>query len=107
VAPERQSNIDAHIRSRIQAELEHLRKEEEHVRREIESTLEKENLDRERAMAGIPESEATVGTLNSSTALSEDLEHIRSKIDRYHPRKRLELFPQVKSAGKTVLSCYK
>jgi MICOS complex subunit MIC19 len=107
VAPERQSSIDAHIRSRIQVELEHLRKEEEHVRREIESTLEKENLDRERAMAGVPESEATVGTLKSSTALSEDLEQIRSKIDRFHPRKRLELFPHVKSAGETVLSCYK
>jgi len=91
----------------MQAELEHLRKEEEHVRREIESALEKENLDRERTMVGISESESTVGTLKSSTALSEDLEQIRSKIDRFHPRKRLELFPQVKSSSETVLFCYK
>jgi len=107
VVPERQLSIDAHIRSRMQAELDHLRKEEEHVRREIESALEKENLDRERTLLGSSESESAAGTLKSSAVLSEDLEQIRSKIDRSHPRKRLELFPQVKSAGETVLFCYK
>jgi len=51
-APERQSIIDAHIRARIHDELEHLKKEEEIVRQEIERALERENLDREKAMAG-------------------------------------------------------
>ena len=34
--PERQSSIDAHVRSRIQAELARLREEEEQVKQEIE-----------------------------------------------------------------------
>ncbi|KAJ3514577.1 hypothetical protein NMY22_g14686 [Coprinellus aureogranulatus] len=50
--PQRQSVIDAHIRARIQGELERLKKEEEDVRHQIEAALEKENLDRERSMAG-------------------------------------------------------
>ncbi|KAJ7433939.1 hypothetical protein FB451DRAFT_1419344 [Mycena latifolia] len=45
----RQQSIDAHIRARIQAELTHLRAEEQAVRDQIHAALEKENLDRERA----------------------------------------------------------
>ncbi|KAF8623939.1 hypothetical protein AX15_006105 [Amanita polypyramis BW_CC] len=107
VVPERQSNLDAHIRSRIQAELEHLRKEEEHVRQEIESALEKENLDRERAMITSQEGEVATGAVKSSTVLFEDLEQIRSKVDRFHARKRLDFFPQVRSTNEALLSCYR
>ena len=109
VIPERQSSLDAHIRSRIHAELEHLRKEEEHVRQEIESALEKENLDRESAMVGMlsQKDETATGTIKTSIALFEDLEQIRSKIERFHARKRLDLFPEVRSTSEAVLSCYR
>jgi altered-inheritance-of-mitochondria protein 13 len=65
-------------------------------------------LDRERALAGIQEeSEAASGAVRSSAALSEDLEQIRSKIDRFQTRKRLETFPGVAGASETVLACYR
>lgn len=108
--PERQSSIDAHIRSRIQAELEHLRQEEEDVKQEIERALEKENLDRERSMAG-EESEAgedgSAGKVRSSAALLGDLEELREKVDRFQSRKALGEFPEVQAASEAVVSCYK
>lgn len=106
--PERQSTLDAHIRSRIQSELEHLRKEEENVRQEIEKALEKENLDRERTMAGTAsETEGdALGDVKSSAALVGDLEEIRSKVDRFQTRRDLSAFPAVKADGEAVISCY-
>ncbi|KAF8633758.1 hypothetical protein AX17_004412 [Amanita inopinata Kibby_2008] len=107
--PERQSNVDTHIRSRIHAEMEHLRREEEHVRQQIESALEKENLDRERAMAtdAMTQNEITTEAIRSSAVVSEDLEYIQSKIDRFQARKRSQQLAAVKSASEAVLSCYR
>lgn len=103
--PERQSSIDAQIRARIQSELARLRAEEEEVKAEIEHALEKENLDRERAMAGAEGDEA--GTVKSSTALLGDLEELRSKVDRFKTRRELEDYAQVQAKGEAVVSCYK
>lgn len=102
--PERQSTLDAHIRSRIQAELVQLRKEEENVRQQIESALEKENLDRERAMAQDADES---GGVKSSAALLGDLEEIQSKIDRFKSRKNLADFPALKEHQQAVIACYK
>lgn len=101
--PERQLSLDNHIRSRIQAELESLRAEEEKVQQEIHRALEKENLERESNVDdGIPLGEAK----NSSTLIG-NLEEIRAKVDRYQTRRQLSDFPLVKEAGEEVVSCYK
>ena len=106
--PERQSTLDAHIRSRIQSELEHLKQEEEYVRQEIERALEKENLDRERSMAGeASEGGDAIGSIKSSALLMGDLEEIRSKVDKYQAKRDLSKFPDVKASGDAVASCYK
>jgi altered-inheritance-of-mitochondria protein 13 len=47
----RQATLDSHIRARIAAELERLQAEEQNVRQQIETALERENLDRETALA--------------------------------------------------------
>ena len=109
VAPERRANLDAHIRSRMQAELEYLRNEEEHVRQEIESALERENLSRERVMAGdvLDDNTNATGAIRSSVALLGDLDQIRSKVDRFHARKKLEEFSKVETTNGDVISCYK
>ena len=106
--PERQSILDAHIRARIQGELERLRKDEEDIRHAIERALEKENLDKERSVAG-EESEGggSSGGLRSSTALLADLEEMRSKIDRYNARRDFSKFPGVKTTGEAVVECYR
>lgn len=113
-SPERQGSIDAQIRSRIQAELQHLRQEEEQVRQEIEHALEKENLDRERAMAGKEsaegaesEGEGEVGRVRSSAALMGDLEEVRQKVERFQTRRALSEFPEVQAKSEAVVNCYK
>ena len=107
--PERQTILDAHIRSRIRNELEHLKKDEEDVRREIESALEKENLDHERAMAG-EASEAdgsSVGDVRSSAALLGDLEDIKVKIEKHQARKEDAAFQEVQTFAQAVTDCYR
>jgi len=111
---ERQSTLDAHVRSRIQAELSRLRQEEEEVKDEIERTLEKENLDRERDMAGeesysdeVEGEESKVGTVKSSAALKGDLEEVRRKVERFQMRRELGDYPELKEKGEALLSCYK
>jgi len=109
-SPERQSTLDTHIRSRIKSELEHLKQEEENVRLEIERALEKENLDRERSMAGEAsegEDGAAAGSVKSSASLMGDLEEIRSKVDKYQAKRDLTEFPDVKENGEAVIACYK
>ena len=108
-SPERQATIDAQIRSRIQTELQHLRQEEEEVREEIERALEKENLDRERAMAG-EESESedgAAGGVKSSAALMGDLEEVRQKVERFQSRRALTEFPEVQARSDAVINCYR
>ncbi|KAJ7470487.1 hypothetical protein FB451DRAFT_1339958 [Mycena latifolia] len=99
--PARQQSIDAHIRARIQAELTHLRAEEQAVRDQIHAALEKENLDRERAMAGDPDS------LKTSAALLEDLDAVRAKVDRFHARRDLADFPALRENSDALVACYK
>lgn len=86
-----------------------MREEEEQVKTEIEHALEKQNLDRERAMAG-EESEAEndgVGGVKSSAAILGDLEEVRRKVEKYHARHNLEGLPEVQAKAEAVASCYK
>ncbi|OSX64719.1 hypothetical protein POSPLADRAFT_1044191 [Postia placenta MAD-698-R-SB12] len=108
--PERQSSIDAHVRSRIHAELARLRDEEAQVKAEIERALEKENLDREREMAGAASAEedgAAAGSVKSSAALMGDLEELRQKVERHHARHEEQDYSTVQAKGDAVVSCYK
>ncbi|KAJ7109104.1 hypothetical protein C8R44DRAFT_801636 [Mycena epipterygia] len=100
-SPARQGTIDAHIRSRIQAELQQLRAEEQSVRDQIHAALEKENLDRERAMAGDPDS------VKTSAALLADLDHVRAKVDRFHARRDLAEYPGLREHSDALVACYK
>ncbi|EPQ58514.1 hypothetical protein GLOTRDRAFT_127009 [Gloeophyllum trabeum ATCC 11539] len=104
--PERQSSLDAHIRSRIQVELARLREEEEHVREEIERALEKENLDRERDMAG-DETDSGVGQVKSTTALLGDVDELRKQVERFHSKKDDDDFVAARLKSEAVVQCYK
>ncbi|OAX40813.1 hypothetical protein K503DRAFT_572772 [Rhizopogon vinicolor AM-OR11-026] len=107
-SPERQSTLDTHVRARIQAELEHLRAEEENVQREIELALERENIDHEMSLTGGESSEEVAqGDIKNSTTLLGDLEEIRNKVDRFQARRQLSDYPAVKQSGETVVLCYK
>lgn len=109
--PERQSALDNHIRSRIRAEIQTLRAEEEKVQQEIQRVLERENLDREIDSVsgdggGVAQGEGEAPPKNSATLIG-DLEEIRAKVDRYQARRQLGDFPSVKEAGEAVVSCYR
>lgn len=107
--PERQSILDAHIRARIHDELEHLKRDEEQVRNEIERALERENLDREKSMAGdASEGDgSSAGDIRNSAALLGDLEEIKSKIEKYQSNKKSSEYPEVEASGSAVAECYK
>ncbi|KAF7338530.1 hypothetical protein MVEN_02079200 [Mycena venus] len=100
-SPARQNTIDTQIRARIQAELEHLRAEDQAVRDQIQAALEKENLDRERTMAGDPDS------VKTSPALLADLEEVRAKVDRFHARRDLSEYPALRETSEALVACYK
>ncbi|KAF8163051.1 hypothetical protein B0H34DRAFT_693927 [Crassisporium funariophilum] len=106
---ERQSILDSHIRARIKDELEHLKKDAEDVRQEIEHALEKENLEREKTMAGDASDGdgGSSGDVRSSPVLLGDLEEIRTKIEKYQSRRKSSEFPEVEAGGEAVLECYK
>jgi len=109
-SPERQSTLDSIVRGRIQSELQRLKQEEEDVRQQIEAALEKENLDKEKSMTEGGEEESpdsTVGKVSSSTALMGDLEEIKGKIDKYHDRRNLDNFPEIRTTAEAVQQCYK
>ena len=107
--PERQTILDAHIRARIHDELEHLRREEEQIRQEIERALERENLDREKALAGeTSEGDGnSAGDIRNSVALLGDVEEIRSKIEMYHSTKKISEYPEVEASSAAVAECYR
>lgn len=75
---------------------------------EIEQALEKENLDKEREMAGeeTGTAEGVTGSLKSSTSLLGDLEDVRQKVERFHKRKDLEESPLLREKGEAVVLCY-
>ena len=110
VPRERQLTLDAHIQQRIQSELSRLHAEEARVREEIELALEKENLDRERGMAGeeaeTGEVAASAGSVKSSAALMGDLEELRQKVEKYRARQDSEELADVRAKGEEVVSCY-
>jgi len=69
----RQGTLDAHIRARISAELERLQAEEQNVRQQIEAALERENLDRETALATADsDSDSELDPNSDSGSSSED-----------------------------------
>lgn len=111
ITPDRQTTLDVHIRSRIQADLQHLREQEVQVQQDIENALERENLERERSMAGeVSErhgDESILGSVKCSAALMGDLEEIRSKVDRFHSRQEIEGIRVVKEKGEAVVACYR
>jgi altered-inheritance-of-mitochondria protein 13 len=109
--PERQMTLDVLIRSRIQTDLQHLREQEDYVRQQIELALEKENLEREKNMAGDASgpdgNEITFGSVKTSAALRGDLEEIRSKVDRFHSRQDFEEIRTVREKGEALVACYR
>ncbi|KAI9510377.1 hypothetical protein F5148DRAFT_976832 [Russula earlei] len=119
VSPARHAILDQDVRAKISAEAARLRGEPDGlaatstsdsdervdiVRREIEAALERENLDRERRMAGSGDAH---GDVKNSTALLGDLEEVRQKVDRYRVRASLTELPEAKEAGEAVVSCYR
>jgi len=107
--PQRQSTLDAHIRSRIQTEISRLREEEQHVKGEIERALEKENLDRERGMVEdeTEDEESGVGHAKSATVLLGDLEELRRQVERFHAKKDDVEFVTAQTRSNAVVQCYK
>lgn len=100
----RQSTLDEHVRSRIQAELSRLQSEEEQVRQQIETALEKENLDKETELANKGAEDGKLTT--SSSALAEELEQVQKRAERFLERKRMDDFPEVKEKQGALLKCY-
>ena len=88
------------------------------MQREVEAALERENLDRERGMAGKSEgaegapgaesggSHAQHGDIKNSIVLLGDLEEVRQKVERYRERVSLTDHLGVKEAREAVASCY-
>ena len=108
-SPGRQASIDAHIRSRIESELARLRNEEEEVRKQIEASLEKENIDSEAAAAGAGEgtdAEGEGGESLHSGLLLGDIEEVRQKIDKFHGKSKGEEDPAT-LAGQALTTCYR
>jgi len=103
VSPARQAALDAGVRAKISAEAARLHEGDDILRREIEAALERENLDRERSMAGDADE---TGNVKNSTTLLGDLEEVRQKVDRYRARASLADHPDVKKASEAVASCY-
>ena len=119
VSPTRHALLDQSVREKISAEAARLRGhtgdanhdggDVDIVRREIEAALERENLDRERGMAGdaTDAADGAHGDVKNSTVLLGDLEEIRQKVDRYRVRASLADHLGVKEAREAVASCYK
>lgn len=106
---ERQSTLDARVRSRIDTELWRLREEEEQVRREIEGALEKENIDHEvhgsTQVANDDSEEGSERVALHSVTLLGDVEEIRQKVDKFHSKHvELDLAAQ---AAQDVVQCYR
>jgi len=99
----RQSTLDEHVRSRIQAELARLQAEEEQVRLQIEAALERENLDKETEIAKGDEDGKKAA---SSSALNDELEEVQKRAERYLARRALDDLPEVKEKQQALVKCY-
>lgn len=125
VSQTRHAILDQSVRAKISAEAARLRGRNDNdnnndnhngegvdiVQREIEAALERENLDRERGMAGDAvaadaDADAAHGDVKNSTVLLGDLEEVRQKVDRYRVRASLADHLGVKEAREAVASCY-
>jgi len=96
----RQVKLDTSIQQKIKSELERLRKEEADVRAEIEKAIEKENLARESKYKGASEGK-------NSNVLRQELDQLRSKIDKYNRQKDISNYAGVKEAQEALVKCYK
>jgi altered-inheritance-of-mitochondria protein 13 len=97
VTPERQATLDGHIRAQIATEVMKLREQEEHVLHQIAVALEKENIDREKALQGA-----------DSSRLRQDLEDTQRRLDAFNGRSRVpKQFPEVESARAALVACYR
>lgn len=72
------------------------------MRQQIESALEKENLDREIELAKKDDEKS----LASSSGLKEELDAVQQRAERYVARKRLDDFPEVKVKQEALLACF-
>ncbi|EST05518.1 Protein of unknown function DUF1690 [Kalmanozyma brasiliensis GHG001] len=96
----RQAKLDTSIQAKIKSELDRLRKEEAEVRNEIQKAIEKENLARESKYTGASEGK-------NSNVLRQELEGLRSKIDKYNKQKDVSNYTGVKEAQEELVKCYK
>ena len=104
ISPDRQSTLDAHIRTKINAELVRLREEEKLVREQIEAALEKENLSRERA--GM-EGDDAEGGVTSSSSIQGALDEVQRKVDRFHGKRDIRGYLLVSESGQELIECYR
>lgn len=95
---QRQATLDAHIRERIQRELAQLRADEAEIRAQVQRTLEKENIEREKQ-------EAPEGGLDSRE-VQKELDALRGKVERAR-RKRDGIDERVAPKRQAVVECYK
>ncbi|SAM82008.1 uncharacterized protein UBRO_04270 [Ustilago bromivora] len=96
----RQTTLDTSIQQKIKSEIDRLRKEEAEVRFEIEKAIEKENLARESKYKGASEGK-------NSNVLRQELDALRSKIDKYNKQKDVTNYAGVKEAQEKLVQCYK
>jgi altered-inheritance-of-mitochondria protein 13 len=98
----RQQFIDSSIQGKIREELSKLRKQEADVQHRIEQAIEKESLDR--ASKG----SQTGAKGKSSVLLKQELDDVRSKIERHNQRRqKVDKAPGVKDAREKLVECYK
>lgn len=73
--------------------------------------MEKENLDREKELAGeegsSEEVDGTAGSVKSSVVLIGDLEDLRQKVDRYQKRREDSNVSELNSQAEAVVECYR
>lgn len=98
----RQQYLDSSIQAKIREELSRLRRQEAEVQSQIDKALEKENLDK----AGQSASQGAKG--KSSILLRQELEDVRSKIERHQQRRaKVDKAPGVQQTRSKLLECYK
>ena len=105
-SPERQSVLDSQVRSKLKGEMSRLREEEERLKQMLASSLEKENIDKERDMAGEENADA-VGAIKDSNILLADLEEVRQKVDRYQSKREMEDYVDAENVKDALISCYR
>ncbi|PWZ02204.1 hypothetical protein BCV70DRAFT_198481 [Testicularia cyperi] len=97
---QRQATLDTTIQAKIKSELDRLRKEEADVRAEIEAAIEKENVAKEDKYQSQSEGK-------NSNVLKQELENLRSKIDKYNKQRDVASYPGVKEAQEALVQCFR